>query len=79
MMKDIERVQLNNAEKCLTRAYEIRKQKLGPFHSRTGQTLKRIHELNNTFLAISSTSPLKMLIEYAVHNNDIEKLISIFF
>ena len=38
----IERVQYAMAEKNLERAYEIRKQKLGPFHPRTGQTLKRI-------------------------------------
>jgi len=41
----IERVQMNIAEKHLVRAYEIRKQKLGSFHSRTGQTLKHMMTL----------------------------------
>jgi len=41
----IERVQLGVAEKYLERAYNIRKQKLGPFHSRTGQTLKHMMTL----------------------------------
>lgn len=40
--QDTERVQLNIAEQYLTRAYKIRKEKLGPYHSRVGQTLKRI-------------------------------------
>lgn len=41
----IERVQYDVAEKYLVDAYAIRKEKLGPYHSRTGQTLKHLMTL----------------------------------